>query len=366
MDDRPLPLLQRQARSRYQRGMLAWLQTPGDPAGLPEMRAALRQLENVAQGEYVPFWRTAETFLRAISDGTLAVDAEARRLCARIDLQMRAALGGTAPTPELGDELRQRILQGAAQLPPAPELVSLMTAPEAPPLDPQAVAAWSAAGNAAAGAWDGCSGADLAPFRRTLIDLCAAAMALELPEALHLAEALAGVGDRLDNPLAAEDPYLRAAVAAALELLADPRDLGLPVYAQRVEHVAQRLADCRRPTRPPVSPTLLRLFAAELREQAGLMREELACLHPDGTVLIEAGLALAEHAMHLELEPAQALAEALAATAERAQAEHGFDHPERREALEAALAELETMADFLAAAQPLPDAGEILDILALA
>ena len=42
---------QRQARSRYQRGMLAWLQQPGDPAGLPEMRAAVRHLEAAAGGD---------------------------------------------------------------------------------------------------------------------------------------------------------------------------------------------------------------------------------------------------------------------------------------------------------------------------
>ena len=38
---------QRQARSRYQRGMLAWLQQPGDPAGLPEMRAAAASMNAI-------------------------------------------------------------------------------------------------------------------------------------------------------------------------------------------------------------------------------------------------------------------------------------------------------------------------------
>lgn len=355
----------RPIRSRYQRGLLAWLQTPGDPAGLPEMRAALRQLEKEAQGDYGSFWRTAETFLRAISDGVLAVDAESRRLCARIDLQMRAALGGAAaPEAGLGDELRRSILLGAGQMPPVTELISLTAKPEAPPLDPEAVAEWVAAGQAAVAAWEGRARDGLAPFRRTLIHLCAAAMALELPETLLLAEALAGVGDRLDDPAAAEAPHLRAAVAATLELLGESDELGLPVFVQRVDHLAARLQACRAETPPAISPTLLRLFAGELREQSGVMREELARLHPEVDILLEAALAMADHAAHLELGPAQNLAESLARATERAAGAHGFDHPEIREALEAALAELETMADFLLADHPLHEAEEVLEELA--
>lgn len=352
-------------RSRYQRGLLAWLQTPGDPAGLPEMRAALRQLEQQAEGEYASFWRTAETFLRAISDGALAVGAESRRLCARIDLQMRAALAG-APTPEegLGDELRRSILQGAAKMAPSPELISLTNKPEAPPLDPEAVAEWGDAGQAAIAAWADRANIGLGPFRQALIRLCAAALALGLPEALHLAESLASVGDRLDDPAAADDPHLRAAVSATLELLVDTDDLGLPVFAQRVDHVAARLTTCREAVRSPLSPTLLRLFAGELGEQAEEIREELARLQPRAEVLVHAALAIAEHAAHLDLGPAQALAEALAHAAERAEAREGFDQPEVREALEAALAELDTLADFLLADHPLPEVGEVLEILA--
>ena len=352
-------------RNRYQRGLLAWLQAPGDPAGLPEMRAALRQLEQQAEGDYASFWRTAETFLRAISDGALAVGTESRRLCARIDLQMRAALSG-APAPEdgLGDELRRSILQGAAKMAPAPELISLTTKPEAPPLDPEAVAEWGTAGQAVIDAWADRASIGLAPFRQCLIRLCAAALALNLPEALHLAESLAGVGDRLDDPTAADDPHLRAAVSATLELLPDTTDLGLPVFAQRVEHVATRLTACREALRSPLSPTLLRLFAGELGEQAEVMREELARLHPRGEILVEAALAIAEHAAHLDLAPAQALAEGLAHAAERAERGDGFDHPEVRDALEAALAELDTLADFLLADSPLPEVAEVLEILA--
>lgn len=358
------PLALRQARSRYQRGMLAWLQTAGDPAGLPEMRAAVRQLETLAGSDFAPFWNTAEHFLRAISDGTLAVDAESRRLCARIDLQMRAALNG-APAPEeaLAEELGRAVLAGASKLPPLPDLVSLVPQPAAPDLDPQAVAAWESAGQAAVAAWDGRPGADPAPFRRALIDLCAAATALDLPETLLLAESLASVGDRLDDPAAAEAPYLRAALAAALELLAEPRDLGLPVFAQRIEHVAARLRESGRPLRPPVSPTLLRLFAGEIAEQTALVREELACLEPDDAAMGEAVRTLAEHAAHLDLAEAESLAQALDGSIGRAARGGGFEPPEVREALEAALAELDTMADYLAAARPLPDPRDILEIL---
>jgi len=357
-----LPL--RQLRTRYQQGMLVWLQSPGDPAGLPEMRGAVRQLEAASQGEFAEFWRTAEHFLRAVSDGTLAVDGEARRLCARIDLQMRAALGAApSPASALAAELQQRIRQGAGQLPPAPELISLIAKPEAPDLDQEAVAHWQAAGAALTASWEPGGQADHTPFRRALIELCGAATQLELPETLQLAEALAGVGDRLDDPASAQDPYLRAAVAAALELLASPDDLGLPVFAQRVEHVAQRLADSQQADRPAISPVLLQLFAGEIREQTALMRDELACLHPDAETLVEAALEVADHAAHLELLAAQHLAEALARAVERSATPEAYDHPEIREVLETALAELDTLADYLAAGRELPDTGDITELL---
>lgn len=352
-------------RNRYQRGLLAWLQTPGDPAGLPEMRAALRQLEQQAEGDYASFWRTAETFLRAISDGALAVGAESRRLCARIDLQMRAALAGAlAPEEGLGDELRRSILQGAAKMAPTPELISLTTKPEAPPLDPEAVAEWGDAGQAAIAAWADRANSGLPPFRQALIRLCAAALALALPEALHLAESLAGVGDRLDDPAAAEDPHLRAAVSATLELLADTADLGLPVFAQRVGHVAARLHDCRRGPQPALSPTLLHLFADEVHEQIGSMREELACLHPEAEALVDAALAIADHAAHLELHAVRDLAEALAQACERVAAGASFDLPEVREVLDGTLAELEFMPELLLAGEALPATDEVLASLA--
>lgn len=372
----PSPPTQRQARSRYQRGMLAWLQVPGDPAGLPEMRAALRTMEARGEGDFINFWRTAETYLRAISDGTLAVDAESRRLCARIDLQMRAALGGAVlPEEGLADELRQRILKGAGQLPPVAELISLRPADEAPPLDAAAVSAWQAASTRLAVAWPERGSAGIGDFRQGLIDLCGAAIALNLPEALHLAEALAGVGDLLDDPAMAEVPVVRAAVAAALEIVGDVEALGLPLFAQRVAHVVQRLEQCREAEQPPVSPTLLRLFAVEIREQTGLMREELACLAPDAGVLVAGALELADHAGHLELEAPQQLAAALARAAERAaagamgmagsvEAGEGLDHPEVRELLEMALAELETMADFMAAERLPLASDDILHMLA--
>lgn len=355
----------RQARNRYQRGMLVWLQTAGDPAGLPEMRGALRLLESDGPAQFGPFWRNAELFLRALSDGTLSIDSESRRLCARIDLQIRAALGG-APAPDtlLQEELLHHTHQGASRSAAVAELISLVAPREAPELDPEAVSAWETAAEAVIAAWDERHGSDLTAFRPATIQLCGAALALNLPEALHLAEALAGIGDRLDNPDAASLPQLRAAVAAALEILADATDLGLPVFAQRVEHIARRLRDCCQAQQLPASPTLLRLFTTELREQTQVMRDELACLHPAPELLVEAALTLADHAGQLDQFPVLHLADALAQAIERAAYGQGFDAPEVREALEATLAELETMADYLGAEQAPPHSPEILQLLA--
>ena len=82
--------------------MLTWLHAAGDPAGLPEMRGTLRDLAPYLEGdEYAhPFWATAQTFLRAISDGALTVNGETRRLCARIDLQMRNVLEDSQTTAD--------------------------------------------------------------------------------------------------------------------------------------------------------------------------------------------------------------------------------------------------------------------------
>lgn len=350
----------RAARSRYQRGMLTWLHAAGDPAGLPEMRGALRDLApHLESGEYAhPFWATAQTFLRAISDGALTVNGETRRLCARIDLQMRNVLEDSRDAlSTLEAELGELLRQGSGHPPPPTELISLLQPPPPPQLDEAAVTQWQEGCRDLEAAWNGADDAHGSGFRRAVTTLCSAATRLNLPETLALTEGLAEVADRLESPGAADDPYLRAAMAATLELLGEKELLGLAPFAQRVDLLLPRLA-APQPQAPRPSPTLVKLFAQEVGEQVDVIRDELDKLDPDPEAIAKAALALAEQAGHLGLTGPRRVGEGLARVAAHARGPHPFEAPALRQVLENTLGELETMAEFLSAGHELPEGEE--------
>lgn len=95
-----LPNLLQTQRSRYQRGLLAWLRNPAEPQGLQEMRQALETLDIIAN--QLPHPRALWWVAIGLIDGLLHAgkdewSAGAKALCSKLDLRMRdLATGKTA------------------------------------------------------------------------------------------------------------------------------------------------------------------------------------------------------------------------------------------------------------------------------
>lgn len=294
----------RSLRARYQRGLLAWLKAEESAqrlAGLAEMQAALLGIE--ASRSDSAFWRTVQTLLSALADGTLPADSRAHRLCGRFDRQLRLLAEGAAGVDralisETFDFVTGAVLAAPAATTTAAE-AEVMTSPpvapsspaeeeppapgfaavgveevplsslagledlraaqveEAPPLqdfsslllpsddldlDPAAVARWEAAAQTVWAAWHDRHQSGLAPFRSAVIALSGVGLDLHSADALRFAEALATVADRADEPEVLADARLVAAIAAALEVLVEPGSVNRKVFAGQVDNLSGRLA----------------------------------------------------------------------------------------------------------------------------
>jgi chemosensory pili system protein ChpA (sensor histidine kinase/response regulator) len=101
MDDGQLAALLRHERSRFQRGLLGWLRAPEQTAGIDEMRTAVSHIEKTqANAPARAFWWAAGGLLSALAEGSLPPEADAKQLCARIDLQIRRLLEGSGNVAE--------------------------------------------------------------------------------------------------------------------------------------------------------------------------------------------------------------------------------------------------------------------------
>ncbi|OIQ95910.1 hypothetical protein GALL_220430 [mine drainage metagenome] len=95
----------RTARHEFQRGLLEWLRH--DAAGVVRMRNAVAVVAD-QRAEEGTLWPVALAWLESLTDRDIAADAW--RLCARIDAQLRSLLRGSdAGAPTLARELRQRL-----------------------------------------------------------------------------------------------------------------------------------------------------------------------------------------------------------------------------------------------------------------
>ncbi len=93
--------LLRQERGRFQRGFLAWLRNPKDRSGLSDMLVAVRKIEDTQESAAArAFWWVATGFLSALAEGAVQDEANAKQLCARIDLQIRRLLDGSKNVAE--------------------------------------------------------------------------------------------------------------------------------------------------------------------------------------------------------------------------------------------------------------------------
>lgn len=123
--EEPAPLTHAEVRQRlqkgrheFQKGMLKWLND--DPAGIAGMKSAVAALE-LAQGpgSTRAFWQSTLALLEALAEGSIAVDSELQRLCARIDIQIRKLQEGS---PQVAEPLMRDLLERVALARPRPQI----------------------------------------------------------------------------------------------------------------------------------------------------------------------------------------------------------------------------------------------------
>lgn len=390
----------RPVRSRFQRGLLLWLQGNDSRAALVEMQAAVNDLVGSAV-DNGGFWRTVRSLLQSLQDGTLPADDAARKLCGRLDRQLRQIEQGDATVPPdlfaaTFDFVTRGLLGAAAPAPVAEEAPAIAAAdattpdsstpPSAPPqtatiipmvpamaginvpgagndvvLDDAKVAAWEEAGRRVAAAWHERQGDDYGPFRSAVTWLTARALELTSGEPLRLAEALATVAELADEPEAMADAALVAAVSATLEVLTERGAVTHPVFRYRVDHLAERLANCRESAsrhaqgdttvagngRLVVSRTLYQIFVIEARELLRRLYDELDTLHPQSGEMARTAMSLAESAATLQLAPLRELGMGLVHALAPREVPLYVDDPEVRPLVRDIVIAIERMVDCL-------------------
>ena len=88
-------------RARFERGFLRWLRNAEDVSGVAEMREAVAAIEATqALPAARAFWWITIALLDALAARQVPVDFQVKKLCARIDLQMRRLLEGSKTVAE--------------------------------------------------------------------------------------------------------------------------------------------------------------------------------------------------------------------------------------------------------------------------
>ena len=113
LDDTARNRAVRTARVRYQKGLLQFLQNKDALSGLMQMQEAVNEVEKLAPGpaQYT-FWWTAAGLMEALRRGGVPTDFWLKRLCGRIDMQMRRLMEGSR---QLADRLARDVLFYVAQ-----------------------------------------------------------------------------------------------------------------------------------------------------------------------------------------------------------------------------------------------------------
>ncbi|WP_319241653.1 Hpt domain-containing protein [uncultured Propionivibrio sp.] len=88
---------QKQARVRFQKGLLAWLRAPQERIGLDEMREALLQIEATLETPATrSFWRVAAGVPTALAETAGLAESALKPWCTQIDQQLRRLIDGDA------------------------------------------------------------------------------------------------------------------------------------------------------------------------------------------------------------------------------------------------------------------------------
>jgi len=116
-----LQVLAKAARARYQWGLLKFLRTPDDPAGMEVMRVALLSIE---RAQSLPaqrtFWWSAGALIESLLNKGLSPDIETKRLLGKIDQQIRKLVESS---PRVAEHLLRDLLYRVARSRPVSERI---------------------------------------------------------------------------------------------------------------------------------------------------------------------------------------------------------------------------------------------------
>jgi len=285
------PAFYRDARSRYQRGLLKWIKK--DASGAEDMRAAVAAVEGVqAQNAQRAFWWVALGFFDALVAKALPDSPFVARLANRIEQQIKRMSEGSVVVAE---RLMREVLFGVARARPATEHLrsvhetfalagSIPAAfelkPESAPQHPALKALREAVPNAKA-AWNKAASGhqpSLGAFREQAGAL--RDRAGELGEkhlaalAGQLAELAAWVGD--DHAKVTDAVAMEVATALLLaESAVENFSRLAPEFAQQAEAMGARLEACRRGGMPQGAPEVPLLDEMSRRAQERLLMAQV-------------------------------------------------------------------------------------------
>jgi chemosensory pili system protein ChpA (sensor histidine kinase/response regulator) len=116
-----LQVLAKAERARFQWGLLKFLRTPDDPAGMETMRVALLAIE---RAQSLPaqrtFWWSAGALIEGLLNKGLSPDAEAKRLLGKIDQQIRKLVESSS---KVAEHLLRDLLYRVARSQPVSERI---------------------------------------------------------------------------------------------------------------------------------------------------------------------------------------------------------------------------------------------------
>ncbi|WP_435751348.1 Hpt domain-containing protein [Thauera sp. AutoDN2] len=252
----------RNARSRFERGLLDWLRKGNAGEGARTMREAIAEVARLQQGAPAhALWWISLAFYDALIADDLQPEPAVKRLCTQIDAQFRRLLTGTASQP---DRLLRELLYEIAHCPAVTPHqravrsfygleallptagVQVSGTPTAPLLD--------ALGRHLAAArlhWDAfCAGTavDLQHFEHALVEMGPSAATFSRPGVERLIGALAGFAhwlrrDPLQLPQAAAMEVATALLTLETALTPRPAE---PGFTARADALAERLAALQR------------------------------------------------------------------------------------------------------------------------
>ena len=295
----------RDQRGRYQRGMLKWMR--GESGGAEDMRAAVEAIEAVqSDPSHRAFWWVVLAFMDALVNDALPAGADSRRMCNRIEQQIRRLVEGSR---NIAERLMREALYLLARARPSGEQVravrdayrldrtlpgegqAMAHAAEPEALKParealaHAKEAWNryASGNAAG----------LAGFRAASVALADRATALGNADFATLAREIAAIAAWLGSNAQKMSEAIALEVATALLLLENALGefgaLG-GEFGQQTQFVGERLKACMSGRLLRTAPTIPLLDEMSRKAQERLVMSQVVTEIQTNLRLIEQGL----------------------------------------------------------------------------